>query len=129
MSVSGAWKGMRRRPGRLVDTSFLATLVESPRGMIHGMIEEEDPEAGTIYASVEGHRRGEMVIFVATVENPSPEQRPIQFIGMAAPGDGAVKGTWILATTIRGDRYGEFEMEKLAQGVAEASETPVFEPV
>ncbi len=127
MSVSGAWRGIRCRPGRLVDATFLATLTESPGGQLGGMIEEE-AEGGVLYATIEGHRRGEMLIFIATQDAAGSPQPPIQFIGEAGAGDASVKGTWIVATSEMGDRYGVFEMKKIAYGLGEAAAAAEFVP-
>lgn len=131
MNASGAWHGIRRRPGRLVDAAFLATLTESPSGALSGMIEEEDvdgvADGRTLYMTLEGHRRGEMLIFVATVENAREPHKPIQYIGAANPNGVLVEGGWILATTLSRDRYGTFRMEKVVSGLDEDAGASAFD--
>lgn len=121
-NVSGAWRGVRRRPERSLDVPFFATLTEDDAGRITGMIEEADVEdltgGGTLYLAVDGHRRDEMVIFVATTENAREPRAPMQFVGSLRP-DGAVGGAWVLAAAGAQNRSGTFEMETVATGVSE----------
>lgn len=131
MNASGAWRGVRRRPGRLADAAFLATVSETPSGAVSGMIEEEDvddiADGQTLYMSLEGHRRGEMLIFVATIENAREPHKPIQYIAAANPGGVLVEGGWILATTSTSGRYGTFRMEKVMAGLDESSTAAEFD--
>ena len=121
-NVSGAWRGVRRRPERSLDAPFFATLTEDQAGKITGMIEEADVEdltdGGTLYSTIDGHRRDEMVIFVATAENTREPQRPVQFVGSLRSG-GTIGGAWVLSTPSRYNRSGTFEMERIATGVQE----------
>jgi hypothetical protein len=123
VNLSGAWRGVRRRPETSLDAPFFATLVEDEAGRITGMIEEVDVDdltgGGTLYATLEGHRRGEMAIFVSTAENAREPQRPVQFIGEASRRGALIKGAWVLATTTAANRSGTFEMERIAAGVSE----------
>jgi hypothetical protein len=116
-NLTGVWQGLYSYPyGQSV--SFVATLIDaggSFSGTIHEPCALGDTPNKTLYATLEGSRRGSAVSFLKTYQDAGPNYGSVHYDG-ALNGDATeIEGKW----TIRGVRSGKFLMIRPAGKAAE----------
>ena len=123
-TLTGVWHGLYTYANG-GSVSFVATLIENG-SHVSGSTHEAwggVPSAGTLYASLTGHRHETAITFVKTYDRNDPEyQEPVAYEGTLSREGTEIEGRW----TIRTWRSGKFLMIRstgkaatVARGVVE----------
>ncbi|HEY3639394.1 MAG TPA: hypothetical protein VGK90_14695 [Rhizomicrobium sp.] len=97
--LTGVWLGLYSYPRKLEPVGFTATLIETA-GAISGSSHEK-PQQGkasgqTIFATLNGHRSGDVVEFVKRYEGGIPHSLAIKYEGTVRDEGAEIEGRWII---------------------------------
>lgn len=109
-AIAGSWDGLFSYPACFgPPTPFVASLTETG-GHVTGTVIEPRVfgAAGTIEASLSGHRSGQSVDFTKTYRHPPPGyENPVDYVGRLSEDGSRIEGVWSVL-----DLDGTFEMTR-----------------
>jgi len=97
--LTGVWQGVYTYPHKHLTVPFVATLIEAGQ-LISGSTHESCLLYGNpneiLFATLQGNRDANAVIFVKTYEGTNPNYRTVNYVGSLNAAVTEIEGRWIV---------------------------------